>query len=456
MLNLARRLAPKFLIDWYHFCLALVAALIYGFPSRKLVVIGVTGTNGKSTTVEMISRILEQEGKKTASLSSVRFRVAGKDQRNTLKMTMPGRFFLQRFLCQAVKQGCTHAVLEITSEGILQHRHRFINFHTAVFTNLSPEHIERHGSFEKYREAKGRLFQAAKEVHVINLDDEHAEYFLQFSAQTIFGYRIPGLRSRTSIARLDSARQAGEEVLRIVEATLSADERGLPERQASGVRFSVGDTEFHLNLLGTFNVSNALAAICTALSQGVNMQTCKKALESIEKVPGRMEQVATEPVEVIVDYAFTPDALEKVYKTLRQRLQAKTSNGKLICVLGAAGGGRDAWKRPILGKLAGTYCDVVIVTNEDPYDEDPQKIIDEVIAGAEYISQQYPHKSAVLKIPDRREAIAAALQRAEVGDTIVITGKGSEDSIAWAKGKKTPWDDREVVKEELDKTGHIG
>ena len=154
MLAIVRKITPRFLVGWYHLVLAFIAALWYGFPSRKLTVIGVTGTNGKSTTVEMISRILESSGKKTASFSSVRFRIGDKEQRNTLKMTMPGRFFAQQFLRQAVKEGCGHAVLEVTSEGIAQHRHRFIHFHTAVFTNLSPEHIERHGSFEKYRETK--------------------------------------------------------------------------------------------------------------------------------------------------------------------------------------------------------------------------------------------------------------------------------------------------------------
>lgn len=427
MLFILRKITPKFLIGWYHLVLAFVAALVYGFPSRKLVVIGVTGTNGKSTTVEMISRILEVGGKKTASLSSVRFRIKDKEDRNTLKMTMPGRFFVQRFLQQAIKAGCTHAVLEVTSEGILQHRHRFINFHTAVFTNLSPEHIERHGSFEKYREAKGRLFQTTKDVHVINLDDEHAEYFLQFSARTIFGYRIPGLRSRTQIA--------GEEKLQIVEAVLA-------EEQPDGARFSVGDTGFHLNLLGSFNVSNALAAICVAVSQGVGMETCKKALEGIEKMPGRMEFVAREPFEVVVDYAFTPAALEKVYKTLRSRLNTRVPRGKLLCILGAAGGGRDAWKRPILGKLAGIYCDTVIITNEDPYEEDPQAIIDQVAQGAEGKAE---------KMLDRREAIASAFQQAEGNDIVIITGKGSEDSIAGPRGKKAPWDDREVVREEMSR-----
>ncbi|MDP2664863.1 MAG: cyanophycin synthetase, partial [bacterium] len=171
------------------------------------------------------------------------------------------------------------------------------------------------------------------------------------------------------------------------------------------------------------------------------------------------EVVIKEPIRVVVDYAFTPAALEKVYKTFRENPKSEIRNPKLICVLGAAGGGRDTWKRPVLGKLAATHCEQVIITNEDPYNEDPQKIINEVAAGAESISmnQQNPHKSAVSKIIDRREAIRIALRLAQPGDTVVITGKGSEDSIA-QNGKKVPWDDREVVKEEfakiVDKAGN--
>lgn len=187
------------------------------------------------------------------------------------------------------------------------------------------------------------------------------------------------------------------------------------------------------------------------------MQVCKTALENLEKMPGRMEIVAREPFEVIVDYAFTPAALEKVYKTLRSRLSARVPQGKLSCILGAAGGGRDAWKRPILGKLARAYCDTVIVTNEDPYDEDPSQILSQIKSGI--LNSQFPI-SNFYEILDRREAIAKLLSLAQQGDIAVITGKGSEDSIAWARGKKTPWDDRIVVREELqkllDKTPQIG
>ncbi|MDP4007530.1 MAG: UDP-N-acetylmuramoyl-L-alanyl-D-glutamate--2,6-diaminopimelate ligase, partial [bacterium] len=365
----------------------------------------------------MLSRIFKEAGFNTASMSSVRFQVKDKEWRNTMKMTMPGRFVIQRFLRQAKNAGCTHVVLEVTSEGMLQHRHRFIPFHTAVFTNLSPEHIERHGSFENYKQTKGKLFSLAKNVHVINIDDEHAEYFLSFLAKQTHTYSIFGRgKGEFNIA--------GENI-----------------QENKGLRFSAGGVEFHLSLLGRFNIYNALAAIAVARSEGISFEVCKKALEKMEVVPGRMEEVISSPFRVVVDYAFTPAALEKVYQTL------KSSSGKLLCVLGATGGGRDAWKRPILGEIASANCDTVIVTDEDPYEEDPEKIMDEVMAGV---------KGKAEKILDRRDAIAKALSMGRKGDTVVITGKGSEDSIAVRGGKKVPWDDREVVREEWTKLTEHG
>ncbi len=418
MLIFLRKIAPTFLISWYHFLLSFLGALFYGFPSRNLVVIGVTGTNGKSTTVDMISRIFEEAGLKTASLSSIRFRIQGNEQKNMLKMTMPGRFFIQQFLRRAVSEGCTHAVVEVTSEGILQHRHRFIRFRTAILTNISPEHIERHGSFEKYREAKARLFQASRMCHVLNADDQYAQEFL----------RIPSKKKY-----LFSKNALEASLFSLVPAEyIQASEYGSS--------FSVQGCQFHLKLPGVFNVMNALAAICAGLSQGISLETCKKALESIERIPGRMEQVVASPFRVFVDYAFTPAALEKVYETVRP------SAKQLICVLGSAGGGRDKWKRPVLGKIAAQFCDTVIVTNEDPYNEDPEKIMEEVMQGAGPKAQ---------KIQDRRQAIRKALLFAKEGDVVMITGKGSEDSIA-QKDKKIPWDDREVAKEEFSKLDKRG
>ncbi|MBI2644386.1 MAG: UDP-N-acetylmuramoyl-L-alanyl-D-glutamate--2,6-diaminopimelate ligase [Candidatus Wildermuthbacteria bacterium] len=428
MKRILKKIFPPFILSWYHFVLAFVAAAWYRFPSRDLTVIGVTGTNGKSTTVDMISRIFAEAGIATASLSSIRFQINEKEWRNTLKMTMPGPFFAQRFLRKAVNAGCTHAVTEVTSEGILQYRHRFIKFHTAVFTNLSPEHIERHGSFEHYRQAKGGLFQAAQQVHITNGDDKNSEYFLQFAAREKWIYGLKN--SKSEIRNPKQIPNTKYQILNIENIQI----------ERNGVEFFVKGTEFHLKLLGEFNAYNALAAICVGLSQNIPLETCKNALENIEKVPGRMELIIQKPFWVFVDYAFTPNALEKVYRTLKE-LQ-HIPNTKLVCVLGAAGGGRDKWKRPVLGRIAASYCDKIIVTNEDPYDENPTEIIEQVAEGAGEEAE---------KILDRREAIGKALHLAGSGDVVVITGKGSEDSIDVAGGKKIPWDDREVVREEFRK-----
>ena len=192
-----------------------------------------------------------------------------------------------------------------------------------------------------------------------------------------------------------------------------------------------------IDLLGGFNIYNALLAICIGLSQGIDLKTCQKALIKTKGIPGRMETVVSKPFRVIVDYAFTPNALEQVYKTIKNNFNPQ----KIICVLGSCGGGRDKWKRPILGKIAAKYCDKIIVTNEDSYDEDPMEIINQVSKGT---------KGKALKILERREAIKKALSLAKEDDTVIITGKGCEPSICFAKGKQIPWDDRKVAREEFN------
>jgi len=420
MKQIIRKLAPSFIIDWYHLVLAFLGALIYGFPSKKLKVIGITGTNGKSTVVEMISKILETAGFKVAVLSSIKFKIADKEESNMLKMTMPGRFTLQRFLKQSVDSGCQYAVIEVTSEGIKQYRHRFIKFDTAVFTNLSPEHIESHGSFENYRQAKERLFAVTKGVHVLNIDDKNVEYFLKYDAEKKYKYGL-------------SNNGANKKEYEIVATKYKAD--------VSGISFQINDIDFELDVLGTFNIYNALASICIALSENISLEVCKDALRKIKIIPGRMEMVIFSPFKVIVDYAFTPNALEKVYTTIKNSFKPEN----LICVLGAAGGGRDKWKRPVLGKIAAKYCQHIIITNEDPYDENPKDIIDQVAQGTDNKAE---------KIIDREKAINSALKKAKTNDVVIITGKGCEPWICIEKGKKIPWDDRKIVKQEFEKLNY--
>ncbi len=420
MKQIIKKIIPYFLLDWYHFTLAFLGALIYGFPSKKLKVIGITGTSGKSTVVEMISKILETAGFKVAALSSIKFKIADKEEPNMLKMTMPGKFILQRFLKQAVNSKCQYAVVEVTSEGIKQHRHKFIKFDTAVFTNLSPEHIESHGSFENYRQAKEELFAVAKNVHVLNIDDENVEYFLKYPAEKKYKYGL-------------SNSEVNNKEYEILATKYEAD--------ANGISFQINDVVFELDVLGTFNIYNALTSICIALSENISLEVCKKALKKIKTIPGRMEMVIFSPFKVIVDYAFTPNALEKVYTTIRNNFKPEN----LICVLGAAGGGRDKWKRPILGKIAAKYCQHIIITNEDPYDENPEDIIDQVAQGTDNKAE---------KIIDREKAINSALEKAKTNDVVIITGKGCEPWICIEKGKKIPWDDRKIVKQEFEKLNY--
>ncbi len=420
-----KKIIPGFLLNFYHYCFALIGGVFYRlsfFTSKNMTVIGVTGTSGKTTTVEMIARILEEAGYKVGVLSSVKFKIGSQEEENKLKMTMPGRMMIPKFLRRARK--CDYVVLEVTSEGIKQYRHKFIHFDIAVLTNLSPEHIESHGSFEKYREAKLKLFQIAKKTHIINLDDENKDYFLPFPAERKYFFSLKNCRQKEKFFQENKNYQ----IIRAENIDISNQ----------GISFILKGTTFRLNLLGKFNIYNALAAISLGISEGISLETCKRALEKFKKMPGRMEVVVKSPFTVIVDYAHTPNSLEKVYKTIKEGLKNKKS--KMICVLGSCGGGRDKWKRPVLGEIAATYCDKVIITNEDPYDDDPEEIIENVFQGT---------KGKGEKILDRREAIRKALEISQKNDIVIITGKGSEPWMCVEKGKKIPWDDRQIVREEL-------
>lgn len=397
--EIVKKFIPQSLLSAYHFGLAFFGALVFRFPGygNGMKIIGVTGTSGKSTTTDFITRILEESGSKVASVSSIRFKIADKEWENKYKMTMPGRLVIQNFLKQAKNAGCKYIVLEVTSEGIKQFRHKFIKFDAAVFTNLTPEHIESHGSFEKYRNEKLKLFLASRNIHIINRDDKNSKYFLDIKAREIVSFSLQNVKN------------------------INAD---------SGISFELEGQKFNLNLYGEFNIYNALASICVGRAYGINLETCKNALEKAKGIAGRMEVIVESPVKVIVDYAHTPEQLEVVYKTFKDK--------KLICVLGSCGGGRDKWKRPVLGEIAKKYCTEIIITNEDPYDEDPMDIINQVL------ETEGPKAKKIL---DRKEAITNAIKLAKKDDVVVITGKGSEPWMCLANGKKIAWDDRQIARE---------
>lgn len=425
-----RALLPPALLRAYHRSLAALAAWWFGYPSRRLTVIGVTGTNGKSTVVSLIAHVLEATGHRVGATSTVLFTVGSRTWLNDRKMTMLGRFTLQALLRRMVRAGCTHAVIETSSEGIVQSRHRGIDYDVAVFTNLTPEHIESHGSYEAYRDAKLDLFwhlgrsRKRHPVAVVNLDDAEAGRFLAASTGRRVGFSTghptPPLQgTETFLAR---------------DIVLTSN----------GSTFTVEGVPFRLQLLGRFNVENALAAIAVCAAEGIGLEHIAAALADISGVPGRLEFIdAGQPYRVIVDYAPEPVSLTKSYEVL-----ATLPHRRIIHVLGSTGGGRDRARRPILGRIAAEHADIVIVTNEDPYDDDPQEIIDQVAAGARDAGK-IPGESLHV-IPDRRDAIRFAFQQATTGDIVFITGKGSEQAMAVAGGKKVPWDDRMVVRETLE------
>jgi UDP-N-acetylmuramoyl-L-alanyl-D-glutamate--2,6-diaminopimelate ligase len=412
-----KKCIPSRIFSWmqppYHYLLSLIGTLYYRFPSKEIIVIGVTGTKGKSTVTELIHALFEADNKRTAVAGTIRFKIGEKSENNMYKMTMPGRFFIQKFLRDAVNAGCDVAIIEMTSQGVVQYRHKFIHLDALVFTNLSPEHIESHGSYEKYISAKLALAHALElsqkrpRYMIANTDDEHGIDFLEKKVEHAIPY---------SLSNLDLYTLNKEDISLVIDGTT-----------------------IRVPLIGLFNVYNTLAAITCAQAFGIPLKTIHKALAHLQPIKGRVERFkspknSAKKITAVVDYAHTPDSLEKLYKAFEKE--------KKICVLGNTGGGRDTWKRPEMGRIATKYCERVILTNEDPYDEDPQKIIDDMVRGAE-------DESKVSIIMDRRKAIRTALADAPHGSVVIISGKGTDPYIMGPNNTKMPWSDAKVVQQEM-------
>ena len=409
-----KKLIPSPLMGAYHYSLAIAGSMIYGQPSKKLFVVAVTGTKGKSSVVELIRSVFAEAGYKTAAASTIRFTIGDESERNLFKMTMPGRFFLQQFLRRAVQAGATHAVIEMTSEGARQFRHKGVELNALVFTNLSPEHIESHGSLEAYAEAKlslaKHLESSSKRPRIIvaNIDDAYGKKFLDITVEQ----KVPFSLKHAEPYNVDD----------------------------SSVRFVYkGKDVFTVPLPGLFSLKNVLATLSLGEAMGIPTPVMKKALEHHAPIAGRAERVVKgQPFIAVVDYAHTPDSLKALYETYKEH--------RIIALLGSTGGGRDPWKRPAMGKIADEYASVAILANEDPYDEDPQKIVDEIAKGFT------AHRPQI--VLDRREAIHAALKDARPGDAVLITGKGTDPYIMGPQGSKEEWSDKKVVEEELKKLGY--
>jgi len=465
MLEIIKKIIPvklfRLLQPPYHFLMAGLASLAYRFPSERLVVIGVTGTAGKTSTAYLIYRLLSEAGYKSGLTSTALIADGEKEWLNDRKMTMPGRFFIQRLLRQMRANGCSYAVIETTSEGIKQFRHRFINYDVLVFTGIYPEHIESHGSFEKYKAAKEKLFAHLKNCRtkyvdetrqvvrpgselrkldltrlektiIVNGDDEHAFDFLSYWSEAKIAYSLDSA-AETEVFRRRLSSDAGAAGFRLVRG-------GIAAADATGTEIIADEHEIKLHLLGSFNAANALAAYAVGLNQGLTPERIKAGLEQVRGMAGKMEMIeAGQDFLVMVDYSFEPRALEKLYETIDA-----VPHNRLIQVLGSTGGGRDRSRRPVLGRMAAEKADIVIITDEDPYDEDPAQIINQVAAGAE-MAGKVPNQD-LYKILDRKEAITKAMSLAEAGDLVLLTGKGAEQYICLARGRKLPWDEREVAR----------
>ncbi len=392
----------------YHVGWSFLSAVRYGFPARSLTVIGVTGTKGKSSVTEMMAAILEEAGHVVAVSSTIHFKTGKTTRPNLYKMTLPGRGFVQRLLREAVRDGATHAVIELTSESALQYRHLFLSLNALIFTNLEKEHLESHGGMENYFQAKYRLGRAL-------LHSSKRPRAIVANGESEYGKRFLALPVERSIPfSLSEA-----ETLSYVD---------------HGSMFDFESVHITLPQPGAFSVRNALASMHTAAFLGVSVATSAKALAKLTRIKGRAEHIdGGQSFAAVVDYAHTPDSLEALYAAYPTRK---------ICVLGNTGGGRDIWKRPEMGRIADEACAEVILTNEDPYDENPQAILDAMAAGM---------KRTPRIIMDRREAIHTALKLARPGDAVLVTGKGTDPYIMEANGKKTPWSDAAVVAEELQK-----
>lgn len=443
--RLVRKMVPESLINRYHYVLARAAAFLYKNPSNQLVVIGVTGTNGKSSTTEFIGRILEHAGARVGWTGTASFKIAEHEWVNDQKMTMLGRFQTQKMLRTMVQAGCTYAIVETSSQGISQSRHVGINYDVVVFTNLTPEHIEAHGGFENYKQAKKQLFvhtkhsrrkkiqgQVFEKTAVVNLMSPYATEFLSIGLDRSFGFGIDSYTMNSSEDRPLS-----------IVPVIAQDVVYAP----NSIGFVLNGLHFHVPLVGRFYLENILAAISVGRALGLDWEALRDAVSYLETIPGRFERIEEgQSFSVVVDYAYEPAALNAIYDTIKL-----FAHKKIIHVVGSAGGGRDVARRPILGQMCAKMDDIVIVTNEDPYDDDPQMIIDQVADAA--VETGKKEGIDLFRVLDRGEAIEKAVSLAMPGDLVLITGKGCEPVMAVADGKKIPWDDRAAARTALHGRG---
>ena len=413
---------PQVVVPDTRGALALMSSTLYAHPSRDLVVIGVTGTDGKTTTTTMIQQMLLSAGRKVGSMSTVDIRLGDAVDPNDSRQTTLEALEVQEQLARMREAGLKYAVIETSSHGLALRRVVGVDYDVAVFTNIAHEHLDFHKTIEAYREAKAQLIdltagsspKEVKKTAVLNRDDPSYTYLVNrpIARRITYGLQLDAdLKADRVLATPDGLR---------VEASTP-----------------VGPLSLRLALNGRWNAANALAAAAAGVAVGLTLDEIRQGLESYRGVSGRMERVDLgQPFSVIIDYAHTPQSLEKVLRELRP-----VTRGKLIAVFGSAGD-RDREKRPWMGEIAARLSDYAVFTSEDPREEDAMTIISEIAAGAEEVGWTEGEQYA--RIEDRRQGIAHAVRRARPGDTVLLAGKGHERSILIGRGKQ-PWDERAVA-----------
>ena len=422
---------PYLVVPEARAAMADAAVALYGDPSARLDVVGVTGTDGKTTTSFLVHALLRGTGHPTGLLSTVTARIGAIDTPLPLHHTTPESGDLQRLLREMVDAGLTHAVVETSSHALALERVRGCSFNAGIVTNITPEHLDFHRTMEEYREAKARLLRvldagpAGSPVAILNRDDPSFDLLRAASAAPVLSFG-----------------RGAEAMVRAVDEVVTASGvsfRALTPAGAVGVRSP---------LTGAFNVMNLLAALSLAVARGIDLQDAAAALETMRDVPGRMQKIAAgQPFNVVVDFAHTPDALAKALDTLRA---VTPPPGKLIAVFGAEGE-RDPRKRRPMGRAAAQRCDLVIVTTEDPRSEKPEDIASEIVSGARDAGAR--ENENLFVVLDRTEAIAMAVASARPGDTVVLGGKGHEPFMHLDSGD-IPWDEAQVARDALAARGY--
>ncbi len=431
--KIVQPIIPKSFINFLHYSESLAAAQKYKHPGNKMIVIGLVGSKGKTTTANMLWSILSAGGSKVGLIGTANIRYGQKEELNRYHMTMPGAFVLQRLLAKMSAINCQYVIMEVPSEGQTQYRHVGINFDVLIFTNVTNELMAAHDfSLETLHKHNKRVFkrlahskrktiglQKTPKIIVANIDSKDAPNYLLFQADKKLTF---------------GTKASADYIIKDVQDT------------QNGISFDINNTSYRVKMLGKINAVNAAGAIATATALGANKKAIALGLSKLPTIPGRMEVIeGKQPFTVIVDYAHEQASMTALMDSARDM---KPKGAKVITLLGAEGGGRDKAKRPEMGAICAKGSDIIILSNVDPYDDDPMTILADISEGA--LSTGAEKNKNMFIVPDRREGIRKALELASKDDLVLITGKGAEQSMEIG-GQSIAWDDRKVVREELNK-----